>query len=81
MLNRDIVKIYLNSSRNKAKVVECFVTNDISSEQSAVRDVDKWIRQFLRRWSHSHARDRFYERNKDWLDILFLVGIIQNLSD
>lgn len=76
MLNREIVKLFLFFGRKKEKVVEFFVTKANISEITAVRDVDRWIRQFYRRWNTSHASNRFYERNKDWLDTTFLVSII-----
>lgn len=79
MLNKDIVKVYLNSQRSKQCIEQLFIARGLSRETTVSKDVVNWVRQFSRRWPISHGRDRFFEKHKDWLDKVYEVRIMQIL--
>lgn len=75
MLNKNIVKVYLNSQRSKMRIEQLFIARGLCRETTVSKDVVNWVRQFTRRWAISHGRDRFFEKHKDWLDKVYEVRI------
>lgn len=73
LMNKTIAEEYFESGRNKKHLID-FLTSELCiSNKCAVNGVENWIRQFNRRWAKFHGKERFFERNADWLNSEFKV--------
>lgn len=73
--NKDVVNAYLNSKRSKERVFQLFTAATEENQETVVRYVDAWVKQFLRRWVKTHAKQKFFEQHKEWLDLPVAVSL------
>lgn len=72
--NKDIVKVYQNSSRGKERLIQLFSATYQQTELVVRDEAKNWIKQYLRRWSTTHGSNRFEKKYAVWLNSVFEVN-------
>ena len=75
--NEDLVEIYLNSGRKKARLFQIVAAQASGGDGSdgEINDIiERWIKRFSRRWSRAGCRSRLTELQSDWLKADFMVS-------
>lgn len=72
--NNKLVKVFFESGRKK-DVLAIYLAEQLSEPPESIKPVmERWIRQFNRRWSTSHSESRFNKKHAVWLKSAFRVS-------
>lgn len=74
LTNKDLVDVFLNSKRNKARLIQ-LVSATLAESEEVVRDIiEKWTKRFLTRWDKVRNRESFLKNERAWLESDFQVS-------
>lgn len=74
LLNNTLCEIYLESRRDRKRIFDEISKNVQGNNVCVQKLVEKWVKQFERRWSLNGSRKRLAQTEAAWLESDFLVS-------